>query len=82
MTRRRSFGALASALVVAATLVATAPVPASAAITTPTYLRHIGFPGHAGVYAWGMATVIDGTIVTSATTTTTSSSGTRRREAS
>ena len=39
--------------------------PAGAAITTPTYVRTIGFPGHAGVYAWGMATGIDGSIVVS-----------------
>ena len=65
MNRRRSFAAMASVFVVAATLVATAPVPASAAINPPTYLRHIGFSGHAGVYAWGMATGRDGAILTS-----------------
>jgi tripartite motif-containing protein 71 len=65
MQIRRSFGALASALVVATTLVATSPVPASAAIVPPTFLRTMGFSGHAGVYAWGMATAIDGTILTS-----------------
>lgn len=39
--------------------------PASAAYTAPTYQRTIGRPGHAGVYAWGMATGIDGTIYVS-----------------
>lgn len=35
---------------------------ASAAYQAPTYQRTIGHPGHAGVYAWGMATGTDGTI--------------------
>lgn len=43
-------------------LVAATPSPAEAA-STPTYLRTIGHPGHAGVYAWGMATATDGTIL-------------------
>lgn len=35
---------------------------ASAAYQAPTYQRTIGHPGHAGVYAWGMATGRDGTV--------------------
>ena len=33
------------------------------AIAAPTFQRHIGFSGHAGVYAWGMATAKDGSIL-------------------
>lgn len=35
---------------------------AGAAVATPTFLRSIGFSGHAGVYAWGAATGTDGSI--------------------
>lgn len=65
MQVRRTFATFASALIVAGTLVAASPVPASAAITPPTFVRTIGASGHAGVYAWGMATAADGTILTS-----------------
>jgi tripartite motif-containing protein 71 len=37
--------------------------PAGAAIAAPTFERQIGFSGHAGVYAWGMATARDGSIL-------------------
>lgn len=38
-------------------------IPARAAIEDPKYLAQIGGPGHAGVYAWGMATARDGSIL-------------------
>ena len=38
---------------------------AGAAVAAPTFLRSIGFSGHAGVYAWGAATGIDGSIYVS-----------------
>ncbi|MEY2425608.1 MAG: tripartite motif-containing protein 71, partial [Actinomycetota bacterium] len=37
--------------------------PALAAFVAPRYVRTIGQPGHAGVYAWGAATAADGTIL-------------------
>ena len=55
----------AATLLTIAAVAAVLAQPAGAAITTPTYVRTIGFPGHAGVYAWGMATGIDGSIVVS-----------------
>lgn len=36
--------------------------PAGAAVSA-TYVRTIGRPGHAGLYAWGMATATNGTIL-------------------
>ncbi|HEX6843779.1 MAG TPA: 6-bladed beta-propeller [Actinomycetota bacterium] len=56
---------LLAALSLAALVVAGMLAPAGAAITTPTYVRTIGFSGHAGLYAWGMATGSDGSIVVS-----------------
>lgn len=38
---------------------------AEAAISTPTWVKQIGRAGRAFVYPWGMATAIDGTILTS-----------------
>lgn len=60
---RRALVGLCAAFAAA---VATVMVPpaATAAITPPTYVRTIGGPGHAGVYAWGMATASDGSILT------------------
>lgn len=36
---------------------------APAAWTAPAYVRSVGHPGHAGLYAWGAATAPDGTIL-------------------
>ncbi len=41
----------------------TVSAPAGAAIAAPTFERQIGQSGHAGVYAWGMATAKNGTIL-------------------
>jgi len=40
-----------------------AAAPASATTISPVFERTIGGPGHAGLYAWGMATQLDGTIL-------------------
>jgi sugar lactone lactonase YvrE len=64
--RRTRRGRLAAALSLASLVMAVALVsPANAAVTPPTYVRTIGFSGHAGVYAWGAATGIDGSIYVS-----------------
>lgn len=66
---RRFFSTGAAALgavvtAVGVTLAALAPTASGAATATnPTWLRQIGKSGHAGVYAWGMATATDGTIL-------------------
>ncbi len=65
MLRRIRSRLLAALMLSIAATAGALTFPAGAAITTPTYLRTIGFPGHAGVYAWGMATGIDGSIVVS-----------------
>ncbi len=39
--------------------------PARATTITPVFERTIGAPGHAGLYAWGMATLRDGTVLVS-----------------
>ncbi len=62
----RSLGRpIATAVVLALGLIGTTGGPSGAAIADPTYVRTIGGPGHAGVYAWGMATATDGTILVS-----------------
>jgi sugar lactone lactonase YvrE len=52
--------ALGTALV---TTVSTLPVPAADAAVTATWVRQVGRPGHAGLYAWGAATALDGSIL-------------------
>jgi tripartite motif-containing protein 71 len=37
--------------------------PASAGTISPVFERTIGGPGHAGLYAWGMATLRDGSVL-------------------
>jgi DNA-binding beta-propeller fold protein YncE len=60
---RRGLALAASAAVVATVAGVSGAGPASAAITPPTFVQTIGHPGHAGVYAWGMATAKDGSIL-------------------
>src|SRR5687767_12056535 len=50
------FGALIAMLVVVVPTRAQTFIP-------PTYVGTIGQPGHAGVYAWGMATAQDGSLL-------------------
>jgi tripartite motif-containing protein 71 len=58
---RWAFGAvLATLLAMAASLLT---VPAANAAVTATWVRQIGRPGHAGLYAWGAATALDGSIL-------------------
>lgn len=52
--------ALGTALV---TAVSTLPMPAAQAAISATWVRQIGRPGHAGLYAWGAATAVDGSIL-------------------
>ena len=52
--------ALATLLAMAASLLT---VPAANAAVTATWVRQIGKPGHAGLYAWGAATALDGSIL-------------------
>ncbi len=52
--------ALGTALITALT---TLTVPAANAAVTATWVRQIGRPGHAGLYAWGAATALDGSIL-------------------
>lgn len=54
--------ALALATVATATTVALQPTPADGAVSS-TWVRQIGKSGHAGLYAWGAATAIDGSIL-------------------
>ncbi len=70
MRRRRSavLAAVAALGVIAGagapTLASGAPQPSPKKTTiSPTFERTIGGPGHAGLYAWGMATMRDGTIL-------------------
>jgi tripartite motif-containing protein 71 len=63
-TRSRRLIALAVTVTAMAAVMASGN-PVGAAVATPTYLRTIGFSGHAGVYAWGAATGIDGSIYVS-----------------
>ncbi len=56
----------AVAIVLAVACVATAAHGvdrAAAEEPEPVFLSHVGRPGHAGVYAWGMATATDGSIL-------------------
>ena len=65
MTSRRTLrriGTLLAGLVLAGTTLA-GTGPSDAAISTPTWVRQIGRPGAAGIYAWGAATARDGTIL-------------------
>ena len=59
--RSRRFVALAVTVSALAAIIASGN-PVGAVVATPTYLRTIGFSGHAGVYAWGAATGTDGSI--------------------
>lgn len=59
---RRAIGAAAAVGTCMAMVIAAAP-PTQAAITAPVYVKTIGHPGHAGVYAWGMATAANGDIL-------------------
>lgn len=67
-SRRRRRGA-AALVTVAAALAAVAagtlslPAPPAHAAVTATWVRQIGGPGHAGLYAWGAATARDGSIL-------------------
>src|SRR5262249_38759848 len=45
--------------------IAQTTTPASSATVSATWIRQIGAPGHAGVYAWGMSTATDGSILVS-----------------
>ena len=58
---------LAATAIAAATTLAIGPgllsAPAAASTVSPVFERYIGGPGHAGLYAWGMATLRDGTIL-------------------
>ncbi|MCW2766761.1 MAG: hypothetical protein JWO11_2720 [Nocardioides sp.] len=45
------------------TTVSTLTVPAAQSAVTATWVRQIGRPGHAGLYAWGAATALDGSIL-------------------
>ena len=47
----------------AATALAAVPTARAATWSPPVWKQTIGHPGHAGVYAWGMATAKDGTIL-------------------
>lgn len=60
---RMRAGAASLSLVMSIGLVVAAAPPAEAAFAPPSYDRTIGGPGHAGVYAWGMATAVDGSIL-------------------
>lgn len=59
-TRRRVATALAAAVACAATI---AVAPARGAVPVPTPVRSVGFPGHAGLYGWGAATMADGSVL-------------------
>ena len=65
----RLFVAGAAVLAIAATpALATggdALAPARGTTIAPVFERTIGSPGHAGLYAWGMATLRDGTVLVS-----------------
>ena len=50
-------------LVAVGSLLAYGGAPAAAGTIAPVFERTIGGPGHAGLYAWGMATLRDGTIL-------------------
>jgi tripartite motif-containing protein 71 len=66
MMRRRIRGVFVAVCTTAlAGTVAAVGVPGASAaeFATPTFVRTIGHPGHAGVYAWGAATAIDGSIL-------------------
>ena len=45
--------------------IAMAPAGHAASFTQPTFVRQIGQAGHAFVYPWGLATAMDGTLLTS-----------------
>lgn len=62
--RTRAAWVVAASAALAAALVAQTS-PASSATVSATWIRQIGQPGHAGVYAWGMATATDGSILVS-----------------
>jgi tripartite motif-containing protein 71 len=62
---RHRFPRVLVGLLAAAILAALLTSPAGASFATPAWQRQIGRPGHAFVYPWGMATAIDGTILTS-----------------
>ena len=63
--RARSRAALAAAALgtTLLTVVSTLTLPAANAAVTATWVRQIGRPGHAGLYAWGAATASNGTIL-------------------
>jgi tripartite motif-containing protein 71 len=63
---RRYIRLATAALASAALTVAAGPIQAASAaeaMPSPQLIRTIGRPGHAGVYAWGMATATDGSIL-------------------
>ena len=58
---RWALGAVLATLLAMATTLLT--VPTAHAAVTATWVRQIGKPGHAGLYAWGAATAKDGSIL-------------------
>lgn len=61
--RGRALGTALALATVLITAVTTLPVPAANAAVSATWVRQIGRPGHAGLYAWGAATAADGSIL-------------------
>jgi len=58
---RRLLGTVATAVMILVGSVIT--VPSANAAVTASWVRQIGRPGHAGLYAWGAATALDGSIL-------------------
>lgn len=64
MKKSHSGRGLALAVMTALTMATTLlTAPAAEAAVTATWVRQIGRPGHAGLYAWGAATALDGSIL-------------------
>jgi tripartite motif-containing protein 71 len=64
MSPQHTRRALAAVVTAGLTLVASLVwVPTADAAVTATWVRQIGRPGHAGLYAWGAATAVDGSIL-------------------
>src|SRR4051812_16346877 len=61
---RRFVGAtLAALLTVGGVIIATATSAAAVTAPSPQAVRNIGFPGHAEIYGWGAATMLDGSVL-------------------